>query len=393
MGRERQHNTEARGVRSRDGLLYIDFQFKGKRCRECLGIDVTKANIKYASRLRSAILHEISVGTFSYRAHFPDSKNAVIFAVSGKCDIFTGDALKDYLKVRKRTLAKSAYDGYESAIRIHLVPTFGNIKLRSLSTSLIRTWIADDLSHLMNKTINNILTPLRGMLDDAFSDGLIDSNPMNRIHNMKPKTREPEPFSPEESQRIIDKLSGQDRNIIQFGFWSGLRISELIALEWSDVDLVNEVASIRRASVRGDEKGTKTEAGSRELKILPPAMEALQSQRQYSQLAGGRVFLNPRENAPWINDVQLRSRVWKCALKLSGVRYRNMYQMRHSYASFLLSAGENPAWVANQMGHTNMSMTLKVYARWIPSVDPNAGKVAAAMAEKLSTKVVDKSHK
>ncbi|EKD73099.1 MAG: hypothetical protein ACD_45C00462G0002 [uncultured bacterium] len=53
-------------------------------------------------------------------------------------------------------------------------------------------------------------------------------------------------------------------------------------------------------------------------------------------------------------------------VKKAGVRYRNPYQTRHTYASMLLSAGENPLWVAKQMGHQNTEMIIKHYGRWIP---------------------------
>jgi integrase len=55
------------------------------------------------------------------------------------------------------------------------------------------------------------------------------------------------------------------------------------------------------------------------------------------------------------------------------VRYRYPYQTRHTYASMLLTAGEDPMWVARQMGHSDWGMIRKVYARWLPDINPNAG--------------------
>jgi len=61
------------------------------------------------------------------------------------------------------------------------------------------------------------------------------------------------------------------------------------------------------------------------------------------------------------------------------VRYRKPYQTRHTYASMMLTAGENVMWVAQQMGHTDWSLTAKRYGRWIPADMPNAGSKAVAM--------------
>jgi integrase len=66
----------------------------------------------------------------------------------------------------------------------------------------------------------------------------------------------------------------------------------------------------------------------------------------------------------------------------AGVRYRNPYQTRHTCASTLLSAGENPMWVAQQMGHADWAMIRKVYGRWIPEVDPGTGEKIAARIDR-----------
>ena len=159
--------------------------------------------------------------------------------------------------------------------------------------------------------------------------------------------------------------------MVTFGFWTGLRTSELIALEWGDVDWNRETAFIRRARVA---KVPKTRAGIREVKLLPPALAALKQQQQFTYLAGKEVFHNPRINEPWTGDGPFRKTAWVPALRKAGVRYRYPYQMRHTYASTLLSAGENPMWVASQMGHKDWSMIIRTYGRWIPEVDPTAGQ-------------------
>jgi len=86
------------------------------------------------------------------------------------------------------------------------------------------------------KSINNDLIPLRAIFADAYQDGLIDKNPMERIGNLKVQTREANPFTMEEMGRIIEAASGPMKNLIRFAFWTGLRTSELIGLEWGDVD-------------------------------------------------------------------------------------------------------------------------------------------------------------
>jgi integrase len=60
-------------------------------------------------------------------------------------------------------------------------------------------------------------------------------------------------------------------------------------------------------------------------------------------------------------------------LKDAGVRYRNTYQTRHTYASMMLSQGENIMWVSKQLGHVDVEMVIKTYGRWIPDQSTKSG--------------------
>jgi integrase len=153
--------------------------------------------------------------------------------------------------------------------------------------------------------------------------------------------------------------------LIQFAFWSGLRTSELIALRWQDVDLDHNRIFIRQAKVRGHIKGTKTSAGSREVSLQPQAKKALINQQPHTRKIDDIVFHDSRNSQPWKNDQAIRKVVWIPELKRADLKYRNPYQTRHTFASTLLSRGENPLWVAQQMGHKDWGQIRMVYGRWI----------------------------
>lgn len=360
------------GTKARGKSIQIDFVYKGVRCRETLKLQATKANLQFAESLYATITYEITIGTFDYRKHFPNSKRASLFSSNQSGHESVKDALLSYLSAKKRTIAASTYDSYESAVRHHLIPTFGNLKLIDLSTQAVRQWMGGLI--ISNKRINNVLIPLRGMLEDAFADGVIDRNPMDRIRNLEIRLDDPEPFTFEEQHRVLAVLPEQGKNLIQFAFWTGLRTSELIALEWNDIDWIKGTAYVQRACVRGKLKLPKTRSGKREVLLLPNAMEALVNQKEFTFKTGKQIFHNPVTDKPWSSDIKIRNPLWTNALKAAGVRYRNPYQTRHTYASMLLSAGENPAWIAKQMGHTNMNMVLQKYGRYLPDHDPLAGQ-------------------
>ena len=93
------------GAKERGKSIQIDFTYRGKRCRETLKLKPTKANMKHAEGMHAIIMHEIAIGTFDYRKHFPDSKSATLLG-SGQSgtqlieDALPEDLYKEYYKSR-----------------------------------------------------------------------------------------------------------------------------------------------------------------------------------------------------------------------------------------------------------------------------------------------------
>lgn len=357
------------GAKPRGKSIQLDFYYLGIRCRETLKLEPTKPNMLHAQRQVAAIQHEIAINTFDYSKHFPNSKNALLGSKTTNKNV--SQALDEYIQAARRTCEMSTWRNYRSAIEHHLKPNFGHMRLVDLTSNQIKNWIGT--LTISNKRINNVLIPLRTVLNDAFADGLIERNPIIRISNLAVRFEEPQPFTPSEIEAIYSELPPQGKNLIQFAIWTGLRTSELIALEWGDIDWKANVVRVRRACVNKLTKQPKTKSGERDVKLFPPALEALKDQKQFSFLTGNRIFYNPRTNAAWETDGQIRKTMWQPALSRAGVPYRIPYQTRHTYASTLLSAGENPLWVAQQMGHKDWGMIRKRYGRWIPEVDSSAG--------------------
>lgn len=374
MGRARP------GVRAATATtIEIEFRYRGARCRERLKLAPTAANLAYAERLRGTVLNAIALGTFDYAKQFPDSKRARKLTRSPGHLLQVGAALDDWLDRKRPELEHTTTIDYERAIRLTLWPAFGRETLRGLTRVKVKTWIAEHPT-LSAKRLNNVLSPLRQMLAEALDDGLIEEDPLLglkvRRRRAPTATDDIDPFSPAEIKLILDAATGQFQNLCRFDFFSGLRTSELIALKWDDVDIVKKTVRIRTAFVRGKEKTTKTITGTRTVELLAPAVEALQAQKAHTFLEGGVVFRNPLTGKAWYSDKSIREHNWRHVLKRAGVRYRYPYQMRHTFASMLLSAGENILWVARQMGHKDPTITARRYARWLPSAAPDAGKKA-----------------
>lgn len=378
------------GVRAAsDTTIEIDFYYRGARCRERLKLPPTARNLQYAANLLGQIRVEIEKNVFDYAKHFPRSRRAkrLVSRPATLDDLAT--SLRRWLKVKELEIEHSTHIGYVRIVENILIPRCGKILLRDFDRTAAKELVASFDEKTSAKRINNVLGPLRGLLADALDERLIELNPLDglkvRRRAQVNQREEVDPFSPEEVRAILAACSEpQVRNYCQFNFATGLRTSEMIGLCWSDVDFVAGTVTIRRAWVMGKMKVPKTKSGRRVVTLVAPALAALKAQQAHTRLAGEFVFHDPKTGARWGSDQTLRAGEWQRALKRARVRYRYPYQMRHTFASQALSAGENIMWVAQQMGHHDWTITAKKYARWIPSIVPDAGgKVAALWSDPL----------
>lgn len=365
--------------------IRLDFRYKGVRCRECLKLELTKANWAYATRLRGEILNAIARGTFRYGDYFPDSKRAGIFghAVSRKT---IGELLDEHVG-RCREAAKRG-NMSPGTVRVYagdaelLKDELGRIRAVDLTAGHIKQLIAKQ--DCTAKTIRNRLSLLRVVCDEALEEGVLNANPFaglatrRAIKKVATKSDwEVDPFSPEERAAFLEACpTDEERDMYTFWLHTGLRPGELIAFGWDQVDGVHKRARIDKAAAEREEKGPKTEAGIRDVELDAQAWAALERQRARTFLAGGRVWRSPKFEAPWVDDAQLRRSSYRHVMRKAKIRWRNMYQLRHTYASTHCSAGCNLFWLARQMGHETIEMLIRHYGRWIETFKRDAAAAA-----------------
>lgn len=351
------------GVRpTSNSSIQIDFKWRGERCRERISLPPTSANLKYAKRLKATIEHEIATHTFDYAKHFPQSKRAQLrsdsptlrASLSAYCDSLVGQ------------LEPETVEEYRHDAEIVAAGLGESATIKSLARRQVRTWVST--LALSKKRIDNLLIPLRGALNQAVEDEEIEASPLAgfKVKRAAAPKETIDPFTPEEVEALGRAELGY---LWRFWAWAGLRSGEIIGLEWQDVAPEWKSIAIRRAVRVGRTKTTKSSAGLRVVHLVQPARDAVAN---YEQATSGPVFRNPNTGERWYEDRAL-ARAFRRDCKAVGVRYRYPYQLRHTFATWALSSGENPSWIAKQMGHSDTMMLFRVYGKWMPSLDPQAG--------------------
>lgn len=334
-----------------------------------------KRDVAAAHQLLSRVRHEISTDKFDYAAFFLDSPNAHKFSVEDRSLRTVEDFLKKFLTRSEKRVRPVTHKNYKKIIDNQLIPDFGYLQITDLTPGIVRDWVFEKSHTCKRKTISNILSPFKLAMDDALMDKAITENPVRLVNldaiitiESRQSEFQVDPFTEEEIAILLEHMNDQIKNLFQFAFYTGMRTSELIALKWEKIDFVNSEILVDQAMVEGHIDRLKTaEKGvsSRKILMLDQAYEALQRQKAHTFLEGDFVFHHPLKARHWRNDSEVRKFAWHPAIKRSGLRYRNPYQTRHTYAHMLIKDNENPWWIANQMGHTGIEMLNRHYGGWL----------------------------
>jgi integrase len=372
-------------ARNETGKLFFDFKFQNIRCREQTTLDDNKANRCKLQKVMDKIDAEITLGQFVYRNYFPNSNLAEKF---------------DELKARQRQLSPNStpkfkqfaqewYDEVEvgwrhshkiTVLRLlngRIMEWFGEMDVSLITKADILKFRASlakverkDGKTISAEYINKYMKILRMPINEA-ADRFNFTSPFRGVKALKKPKTHIDPFTLEEVDLILSAVRADFKAYYTIRFFTGMRTAEIDGLKWKYVDFERRQILIRETVVLGRIEYTKTDGSQREIEMSQPVYDAL---KQQWQATGGKyeyVFVNGAGNPLEYGNVSRR--VWHPLLRYLNLPYRKAYQTRHTAATLWLAAGENPEWIARQLGHTTTEMLFRVYSRYVPNLTRKDG--------------------
>lgn len=385
------------GVNIREKSIRIEFRYNGKQrlerlCLDNSSLEPTPANIKYAVRIAAEIREKIRLGTFKYADYFPGSPQAKTETSQVSAPLLF-DVMDQWVRIYD--LKASTRAQYTTRLNCFWKRQLKNIPIDQVRYSDIMEALAAG-TWKSAKSRNNELSMISGPFDMAIRDGTLKTNPCDDIKQKKVQRKSPDPFSLDEANLILAHLKAHRPepifNLVQVMFFTGLRTSEGIALQWKNVDLRRKEMLIDTGNVHDEETDTTKTSHARTVLLSARAHEALLRQKAYTYLEGGHVFHDPKKSAPWKYATVTDARsFWAITLKQLGIRYRRPYNTRHTYATIGLMSGAKPAFLAKQLGHS-LRMFFEVYTKWISSVDDRLemAKVDDAISQQFQNNSTDR---
>ncbi len=279
---------------------------------------------------------------------------------------------------------------YETMLRHHLLPCFGDYPLPAITRATIKRYIAEKSIQqrcsrsrrnpnpnrpcLSSKTIKNTVALVSSILETAAVDyELLDGNPLRGILR---RTQFPasanRPLLPrvrtlelEDFRQAISFLKPRVFEMVLIAALTGLRWGELIALRINqDVDFRRNKLRITRSLYRRSPQSPKTEQSVREVDMCPTVRHILQTVPR----SEGLVFSPEGRTA--IGDGSWLKRQWRKAQVRAGVGPIRWHDLRHQFVSLLIAAGKHPKYIAAQAGHASAGFTLDRYGHLLERITP-----------------------
>ena len=298
-----------------------------------------------------------------------------MFAKKNK--ILYSDWIYEWLIEKKEYIKESTYANYSNNIFNHIIPKLGNIYIQDLNHKIIQNFLLDlfkngrkdGLGGLSEKTIKDITIIIKGSLRKAINEEKIRHFELTFNYPKDNKDSKIYILSKHEQNKltnyVLENLTNRNIGLL-ISLYSGLRIGELCALQWNDIDFKKNILSvnktIQRVYIKDKDNNVskviittpKTKNANREIPINKEFLELLKKLKTKGDdyiITGSSKYLEPRTYRKYFNKV----------LKQVKIKQFNFHSLRHTFATNCISLGVDYKTVSELLGHANVNITLNLY--------------------------------
>ena len=283
--------------------------------------------------------------------------------------------MEEHMPIHCRKLTASVY---RSLFETHIRPKWGTEFLHNVRPMGVKEWL-EAMPHS-----RQVKAHVRGLMHTLFRAGmmweLVERNPVDLVRQSRKRLKAPRVLTPAEFKALLGALSEPHKTMVLTTACLGLRVCELLGLQWGDLDFDNLTVRIQRSIVEGEVNETKTEASESTLPLDPDLAECLLAHKSGSQFkaASDYVFAAATGKPPWPDGI-LTDHLKPAAVK-AGIGNVGWHTFRHSYSTLLHALGTKPAVQKELLRHADIQTTLNIYTQAVSAEKRKAAsKVVSAL--------------
>jgi integrase len=335
--------------------------------------DYIKPDGTFGRRRESSVLGYVSEMSIKLARKAADKKLSQVNA--GKAVPYSTLSLREFVEqffipLAFPILRLSTRKRYRSTLDLHLLPAFGGNRLCDIRTVEVQRFVLQKFdSGLGWETCNH----LRNLLSKIFANAkkwghCSGENPASGVElPEKRPTSKKQVLMPDQVVRLLAILREPVRTMVLVGVLTGLRVGEILALRWQDVDLDRGELRVEQAVYRGCLGSPKTEGSRRTLPLPGTATQALGALARRSMRVNPESLVFASRKNTVLNDTNLLLRVLKPAGKQIGVPWVSWHTFRRTHATLLQLAGGSAKDAQAQLGHSQITTTLGIYTIPVPA--------------------------
>ena len=318
-----------------------------------------------------------------------------------------GEYLEHWLTVDiERRVARKTAIRHRQIVQRQIIPRIGGVPVRKLTPTHIEAFEAQlqQDGHVKGRkagqgltaqTVLHVHRTLSQALAHAVNAGVLFKNPAEQVKPPRPLRKEIAILSKPEIATLLRASEGTRLYLpVLIAVTTGVRRGELLALRWSDIDLkaarLTANQSLERLAGKTTLKPPKTSGSHRTITLPALTVEALRDHRSAKPRIGAGELVFSHDGIPW--DPDSLTKAFDRLVRETGVRRITFHGLRHTHISHQLMDGVHVKVVSERAGHANVSITLGVYAAFIPTLQEDAAAgVDKWLRENLAEQVGDKS--
>ena len=272
------------------------------------------------------------------------------------------DHAERWLLLQQGSKKPSTLKNYEARLHAYVLPIYGELHPSEITRENLITWLARlHKAKLQPNSIRCAWSVFHSLCEELVESGKLDSNPLNTVKKQVPKRPAPkgEPIEDDKLPEVLERIEKVAPHL-KVGYLlqllTGMRIAEVAALRWEDVDLASKVVRVRRNLSANSETSPKTKLSRRSLELSDDLVSELRAHG--TRFGRGEYVLESREGGHYTTGHFIK--VWSNACKYVGAR-RGTHALRHWYSHTMKKEGVDTHVLSRLLGHSNVRTTEEIY--------------------------------